>query len=575
MKKFTKLLGIVLIIALVMSMGITAAFADGEGSLTVKNSEVGTTYNFYRILDLTGQDTAEDEETVLYNAVVYKLNSKWTAFWTTGAGKDYIVAENSGNLATINVDGIIKYINITDSNKVAFTNAAMKYAIDNSIATDKTASGATADVSVTGLDLGYYLMIPVDATDEKENPLTTGTIASLTSTIPSADIYVKATKPSIEKTDNVVSADVGQTVTYTVTGKMPNTSGTTSYTYKISDTMTAGLTFNKDVVVKIDGVTNPITSQCTIDYTTDTQGFTCTIPVAELQGENGANIGKTITLTYTAVVNDSAVERDEDHNTVKLIYGRDPDHLEESTPVSEEVYTAKIEIYKYTGDLTDAQYAAQSAYADATEAEAAGYSVYSGADASADKYWVKAGSAGTPLANAQFALMDSTGKYYKYTAASGETPAKVEWVEVTGAPTSGTANVTDAQAAALAAATTITTKTTTADGAATFPGIKDGTYYLVEFAAPDGYNRLATPQAVVVAGTDADATNENKTENKADATGEFDKANNAKANVLNQTGATLPSTGGIGTTIFYVVGSIMVVAAGVLLITKKRMSREG
>ena len=290
MKKFTKLLGIVLIIALVMSMGITAAFADGEGSLTVKNSEVGTTYNFYRILDLTGQDTAEDEETVLYNAVVYKLNSKWTAFWTTGAGKDYIVAENSGNLATINVDGVIKYINITDSNKVAFTNAAMKYAIDNSIATDKTASGATADVSVTGLDLGYYLMIPVDATDEKENPLTTGTIASLTSTIPSADIYVKATKPSIEKTDDVVSADVGQTVTYTVTGKMPNTSGTTSYTYKISDTMTAGLTFNKDVVVKIDGVTNPITSQCTIDYTTDTQGFTCTIPVAELQGENGANI---------------------------------------------------------------------------------------------------------------------------------------------------------------------------------------------------------------------------------------------------------------------------------------------
>ena len=570
-KSASKLLGIVLIIALVMSMGISSAFAAGEGSLTVKNSEVGTTYNFYRILDLTGQDTAEDEETELYNAVVYKLNTKWKAFWTTGAGASYLVAENSGNLATINVDGTIKYINITDSNKVAFTNAAMKYAIDNSIETDSTANGAAEDVSVTGLDLGYYLMIPVDATDEKVNPLTTGSIASLTSTIPSGDIYVKATKPSIDKVDDVISADIGQTVTYTVTGKMPNTSGTASYVYKLTDTMTEGLTFNKDVVVTIAGVADPITSQCTIDYTTDTQGFTCTIPVANLQGENGANIGKTITLTYTAVVNDNAVERDEDHNTVKLTYGRDPNHLEESTPISEEVYTAKIEIYKYTGDLSDAQYAAESAYADATAAAAAGYSKYSGGDASADKYWVKPAATGTPLANAQFALMNSEGKYYKYTAATETTPAKVEWVEVSGAPTSGTANVTDAQAAALAAATTITTKTTTADGAAAFPGIKDGTYYLVEFAAPAGYNRLETPQAVVVTGTDADALNENKVENKADATGEFDKANNAKANVLNQTGTVLPSTGGIGTTLFYAIGGVMVLAAVVMLIAKKRV----
>ena len=48
-----------------------------------------------------------------------------------------------------------------------------------------------------------------------------------------------------------------------------------------------------------------------------------------------------------------------------------------------------------------------------------------------------------------------------------------------------------------------------------------------------------------------------------------------ETDIVNEAGVELPSTGGIGTTIFYVVDSIMVVAAGVLLVTKKRMSREG
>ena len=56
---------------------------------------------------------------------------------------------------------------------------------------------------------------------------------------------------------------------------------------------------------------------------------------------------------------------------------------------------------------------------------------------------------------------------------------------------------------------------------------------------------------------------------------QVDAANNLIKEIENNSGTVLPSTGGIGTTIFYVVGSILVVAAGVLLITKKRMSREG
>ena len=538
MKKMKKMMALALAMVMVLAMSMTV-FAAGEGSLTVKNSEEGVTYNFYKIFDLTGQDTSNPADNV-YDAVTYTIDSDWTAFFN-GAGAEYIVATNTGSLNAINVNGTTKYINITESNKVAFTNAAMKYAIDNSLSTDKTATGSAngSDVSVTGLDLGYYLMVPVDQTDEKTNPLTTGTIASLTSTVPNGDIYVKATKPTVVKTDDTVSADIGQTVTYTLEGKMPNTSGTTSFTYKLQDEMTTGLTFNKDVVVTLEGVTDPITAQCTIDYTTVTNGFVCDIPVASLQGTNGANIGKKITLTYTATVNENAIQSTNEKNKAKVIYGRNPSDLEESIPVEEELYSANIDIIKYTGD-------------DATS--------------------------GTKLADASFALMNSEGKYYHWVEAvgtegqEGYVAAHVEWVTVANAPTDGSANVTDAQAKALADATTITTKTTTADGTATFEGIKDGTYYLVEYAAPDGYNRLATPQAVTVQGTDVDNTTTHL-ENTAYAGQEtFDQAVDATAEVLNQSGSVLPSTGGIGTTIFYVIGAILVLGAGILLVTRRRMN---
>lgn len=540
MKKAKKLLAVVLALMVALTMGIAtssvifAADGDPTGSITIKTSEKDTTYDFYRILDLTGQDTSNPADGK-YDAVTYKLNTKWGSFFTTGAGASYLVAQNnsSGNLSPINVNGTTKYINITGDNIVAFTNAAMDYAITNNIVKDSTAAGTGNDVTVSSLPLGYYLMIPVDASDKTNN--SAGSVASITSTVPNADIQVKAKKPGIEKTDNVISADVGQTVTYTITGKVPNTSGYSTYKYIIKDEMTSGLTFNKDVVVTIEGVTDPITSQCTIDYSVANK-FSADIPVTTLQGENGANVGKTITLKYTATVNDSAVATSQEKNKATLEYGHNPSNLEKTTPIEEEVYTAKVVINKYTGN-------------DAT-------------------------AAAGKLAGAQFALMNSEGKYYKYTAASGTTPAKVEWVTVTGAPTSGTANVTDEMAQALAdAGTAITTKTTNDSGAAEFPGIKDGTYYLVEFVAPEGYNRLDKPQSVVVEGKNVD-DGTTKIENKADASGTFDEAKDKVADIQNNSGSELPSTGGIGTTIFYILGALLVIGCGIVLIARRRLTAK-
>ena len=99
--------------------------------------------------------------------------------------------------------------------------------------------------------------------------------------------------------------------------------------------------------------------------------------------------------------------------------------------------------------------------------------------------------------------------------------------------------------------------TTNDQGAAEFKGLKNGTYYLLETEAPAGYNLLDAPVEITINGSSATATSLTSLTHTEQ--------------VENSTGAVLPSTGGMGTTIFYVTGSVLVLAAVVLLVTKKRM----
>ena len=99
-------------------------------------------------------------------------------------------------------------------------------------------------------------------------------------------------------------------------------------------------------------------------------------------------------------------------------------------------------------------------------------------------------------------------------------------------------------------------------GQAIIQGLDKDIYYLEETKAPDGYNKVAGR-------TKVDLT---KANGNLDATFETSGIyKDGGVQVINKTGAILPSTGGIGTTIFYVVGGVMVAAAVILLITKKRM----
>ena len=597
MKKLAKLLAFVLALAMVLSLGVGLALAadDDIGTITIRNPEADSSgqqwnwsayssYSIYRLLDLTGQDTTEDGT---LDVVSYTIAPKWAGFFTEGEGADYLIpaadatAAQKESLNQIVYNGAAYYLNVTESNVADFANAATRCVMDGSVTADGGRGSGTsgADITFTGLPLGYYLVVPFEmwstiGAQPTEN--STGSIASLTSTVPDAEVVVKGVRPPLEKTDDAISADVGQVVHYSLTSKVPNAAGYSEFYYKFMDLMSTGLTFNNDVHVTVThgGEEIDITEDCTIEpadantiygYYKMDKAFSVLVPVGNYQGLAGANggpdqpnyIGDTITVSYSATVNFNAVvdqimtnpwqtsERHE-RNQAQLRYGHDPDDLAYTQFVSEEVYTSSIYIHKYTAN---------------------------------------AASDDIPLEGAAFVLMNSEGKYLKYDRQPDLSdpqnpvyPTKAEWVTVTGAPTDGTAGVTNAQLKALsdaAKAGTILSVKTGPDGLAAFFGLKDGDYYLVEIESPAGYNGLDKPQKVTLQGTDAD-TAAGKAENVADGLFPFsmDSSSDSYANVLNQTGSVLPTTGGMGTQLFYILGGVLVLAAGVVLVSRRRMKAE-
>lgn len=102
-------------------------------------------------------------------------------------------------------------------------------------------------------------------------------------------------------------------------------------------------------------------------------------------------------------------------------------------------------------------------------------------------------------------------------------------------------------------------------GKVTITGLDAGTYYLEETKAPEGFNIIKDRQKVVITDSNLEATYDE----------EGTTYISGGVQVINRTGSLLPSTGGIGTTIFYIVGGLLVVGAAVLLITKKRMKANG
>lgn len=469
MKKVNKLVAALLAFVMAVVLGMPA-LAAGSGSITVDNPQPGQDYTAYKIFDVTYN---EDKSAYSYTI---DGDSEWIDV-IADANESGVYVSTVQGLTLTKAAGANSYVvTVNDLFNPATFSGILKGNVEGKTGSSLTLADGKA--SITGLDLGYYFVTS-----------TNGSLCNLTTTNPDATIHDKNDIP-FEKEDDQEDVEIGNTVNYTITGKVPDTTGFETYTYKITDTMSEGLTFNKDITVTVGGV--DVTDDCTITFTPNEEnatGFELSIPVKNY------TFGAAIEVTYSAVVNENAVSVIS-QNEAKLEYTNHPDGSTETTPPDiETVYSAKIVINKVDG--TD----------ESIKLEGAQFRL--------------------------FKMVDETKLYYAYDG------NKVTWVE-------------DADDA--------TVMTTDENGTTSFIGLADGDYQLEEIVAPNGYNLLDHTVSLTIDGKDG---LDNIVVSQLTHT----------EKVLNNKGTQLPGTGGIGTTIFYIVGAGLMIGAAVLLITRKKMSK--
>lgn len=477
MKLMKKLTALLLTLVMVLGMGSVVHASKTnppKGTITIKNAIDKQTYSIYRILDLESYTEGGN--------YAYKATEPWKAFFKTGAGKDYLTIDDSGVVTSST--------NLTTDNAAAFARAALAYANahTDTITYDRTAVAGDTPVIFNNLPLGYYL---VDSS--------TGALCSLDTTAAEVEIKEKNDVPSVTKTVNVATANIGQTVTFTTT----ITAQLGAQNYVLHDKMSKGLTFDGSVTVKKGTATVEETM-----YTLKTTGLGdgCTFEIAFKQDFcDTLNANETITVTYTAKLNENAViAEDGNTNETWLKYG----DSSTTTPAKTTTKTYKLPVYKFTMETTNAKKALPDVK----------FTLSESADGKTRIALVKTSTATAGVAD--------SADVYRHAKAEGET------------------------------GTVVTEVTTPSTGRFTIQGLKAGTYYLTETATVAGYNKLTAPVTVVI--------DENGTVTVGGVRAET-------VEIENKTGSLLPSTGGRGTMVFYIVGALLVLGSGVVLITKKRM----
>ena len=398
--------------------------------------------------------------------------------------------------------------------------AAIKTYINGDTPVVTVTTSNESSFTVSGLEYGYYFI-----------DTTVGTLVTVNSTNPNANVSDKNEIPPLNKKITGASsydtaglnaiAQVGTNVEFTV--DLTIAKGAKNYSFH--DLMTNGLKFNRDVVVYTQnpgpqGTDRSSMSKLTAsqDYTADytaggTGAYAYTFKVDLADEYVADHEDQVLYFVYSAEVTNAALTTDPENNTAWLDYGQTPG--ENHTPKKTvHVYSAKVVVYK------DEEVAANTAGAvENTETHK----------------WYK------PLAGAGFVLQNSDNKYYKFTGTDTDGEPLVEWVD----------SIDDASEY---------TSQNTGYLDHEFVGLPAGTYTLVEKTVPASYTKAPNQTITINA---ADSNDEHK----------FEAVNLVKSlEVENKQGTALPSTGGIGTTLFYIGGGILVLAAVILLVTKRRMN---
>lgn len=351
MKTMKKLSAVVLALVMTLALAVTA-FAD-TGSITISNPQGDHTYTAYKIFDVTYSG----------DNYSYTISDTDPAF---SAVKKYADVPANGLTLTA-VANTNKYNVSIDTSFSAASFAQYLKANVKSLGTGTAFAKDGDTVKASNLALGYYFVSG-----------TSGTVCEL-ATAKDIQIRDKNEAPQIEKSvdDADRTVEIGQKLSYTITGKVPSTKGYTEFTYQVTDTMTKGLTFNEDVKVTIGGT--DVTAAATI--TNNENGFVASVNMKDYQEQ----IDAPVVITYTATVNENAIVNDKETNTATLKYSDNP---ADKTSFKE----SKVEVEVFSFNIVINKYAT--------------------------------GNENTKLAGAKFVLKNAESKYYKYDAVT----KAVTWV---------------------------------------------------------------------------------------------------------------------------------------------------
>lgn len=549
MKKFSKILSVALLVALVLSLGIANAFAaDGDQTIVIEKAVAGETYTAYKLMDATydGDNLTKTTPISYYYAgnasdALFDILNNYFQF-------EEFNSEGRAYLKVVDADGkAIDYSKVNVAGLAADINAALDA---NTLTLDEaghaTASGDPAVASITVSGKGYYF---VDTS--------LGSICSIDTAGNNVKIQEKNSTTTTDKTVEEDStgnygdkddADIGQTVDFKTEVKI----GKGQSNVVLHDIMqTDKLAFNYDVTVT--GATVNGVDKFTIYYpahkNAQNEDVASNMPTGNSYADNTFAVAfdtawtesltddeTVVTVTYTAVLTEGAIVGPQtgaigtgNDNQTQVTFGDNQSTEWDYT----RTYTWGFDILKYTGDLANNP---------------------------------------TKLAGAKFTLeLEVPG-----TAGADPTYKALVFTEVEKGDATKATKYRFDKAGTDASGATATELVTPASGLITIEGLDADTYRLTETEAPQGYNKLLTPIKVVI---DSNTDTAQGTDGTHQADGSATVTNTqgetsgtGTVNVLNNSGTQLPSTGGIGTTIFYVVGGVLVLAAIILLVTKKRMS---
>lgn len=564
MKTVKRALALVLALTLLLAMSATVFAADDTTyTITINNTTTGHIYEAYQIF--AGDLAEKDGKTILSN-IEWGSGVNGAALLT--ALKADATFDNDFNGCTTAAQ--VADVLATYGSDAGKTQQFAKLAganLNATVAGISTWNEPGTNYSISSLAPGYYLVKDKDDSAPSSDAYTRYILQVVHNVTVNAKTDVPTVDKNIKEGDTIVKANdasIGDTINYEVTSKVPDMTGYTKYFFVMNDTLSKGLTYNGDIVIKVGEKTLDATNGYTLTTTNNDDGST----TLEIVFKNFIQYttGNAITVTYSATLNQDANLDPSvgNPNEVKLVYsnnpnvvgtgdGRNPDKPAPGDATGE---TPKSETKTYVTGIK------------LTKVDGADHSkMLTGA-----KFKIEGNGVKVVLVNKEVYEEASDGTYYMLkTGTYTET-----------APTDETASSYDSTTTKYKKVTAVTKDTVNTkvnatgyvdeNGVLTFEGLGEGTYTITEIIAPEGYNLLKAPITVEIK---AKATFD-KCEWTVTADGKLVTADkNLYAFLIeNKSGAALPSTGGIGTTVFYVLGGLLVVCAGVLLITKRRMNKN-